>query len=105
MIGFKLDEDPLQSRTYFLTFIDSLNMGFSQYRETYEVLRDYPKMEGENIKDYAKSTDRKLNQTRIRHHLICQILHCQTQNIKERNAKIRKSVASIEKMTRDLSTS
>ena len=27
---------------------------FSQYRETYEVLRDYPKLEGENIKDYAK---------------------------------------------------
>ena len=51
---FKLDEDPLQRRIYFLTFIDSLNMVFSQYRGTYEVLRDYPKMEEENIKDYAK---------------------------------------------------
>ena len=54
MIGFKLDEDPLQRRIYFLTFIDSLNMIFPQYRETYEVLRDYPKMEGGNLKDYSK---------------------------------------------------
>ena len=44
----------------FLTFIDSLNMIFSQYRETYEVLRDYPKMEGRNVKDYAKQSIRKL---------------------------------------------
>ena len=35
-------------------------MGFSQYRETYEVLRDYPKMEGENIKDYSKMAIRNL---------------------------------------------
>ena len=60
MIRFKLDEDPLQRQIYFLTFIDSLNMIFSQYRETYEVLRDYPKMEGENIKDYAKMAIRNL---------------------------------------------
>ena len=31
IIRFKLDEDPLQRRIYFLTFIDSLNMVFSQY--------------------------------------------------------------------------
>ena len=60
MIRFKLDEDPLQRHIYFLTFIDSLNMVFSQYRETYEVLRDYPKLEGENIKDYAKMAIRNL---------------------------------------------
>ena len=30
MIRFKLDEDPLQRRIYFLTSIDSLNMVFSQ---------------------------------------------------------------------------
>ena len=60
MIRFKLDEDPLQRQIYFLTFIDSLNMMFSQYRETYEVLRDYPKLEGENIKDYAKMAIRNL---------------------------------------------
>ena len=62
-IRFKLDEDPLQSRIYFLTFIDSLNMIFSQYRETYEVLRDYPKTEGKNVKDYAKQAIRKLLHT------------------------------------------
>ena len=39
MIRFKLDEDPLQRRIYFLTCIDSLNMVFSKYRETYEVLK------------------------------------------------------------------
>ena len=36
IIRFKMDEDPLQRRIYFLTFIDSLDMIFSQYRETYE---------------------------------------------------------------------
>ena len=33
IIGFKMDEDPLQRRIYFLTFIDSLDMIFSQYIE------------------------------------------------------------------------
>ena len=53
-----MDEDPLQHRIFFLTFIDSLNMIFSQYRETFEVLKDYPKLEGGNIKDYAKQSIR-----------------------------------------------
>ena len=35
-------------------------MVFSQYRETYEVLRDYPKMEDKNLKDYAKQAIRNL---------------------------------------------
>ena len=60
MIRFKLDEDPLQRQIYFLTFIDSLNIVFSQYRETYEVLGDDPKLEGENIKEYAKMAIWKL---------------------------------------------
>ena len=59
-IRFKLDEDPLQRRIYFLAFIDSLNMVFLQYRETYEVIRDDPKLEGGNIKDYAKMAIRNL---------------------------------------------
>ena len=46
IIRFELGEDPLQRRIYFLTFIDSLNIVFSRYRETYEVFKDYPKMEG-----------------------------------------------------------
>ena len=50
-----MDEDPLQRRIYFLTFIDSLYMIFSQYRETFEVLLDYPKIGGDAvIEDYAK---------------------------------------------------
>ena len=60
MIRFRLDEDPLQRRIYFITFIYSLNMVFSQYRETYEVLRDYSKMEGGNVTDYAKMASRNL---------------------------------------------
>ena len=55
-----MDEDPLQRRINFLTFIDSLNLISPQYRDTYEVLREYPKMEGENVKDYAKIAIRKL---------------------------------------------
>ena len=51
-----MDEDPLQRRIYFLTFIDSLDMIFSQYRETCEVLLDYPKIGGYGvIEDYAKN--------------------------------------------------
>ena len=53
-------EDTLQRRIYFLTFIDSLDMIFSQYRETCEVLIDYPKIGGDNVKDYAKQAIRNL---------------------------------------------
>ena len=42
-----MDEDPLQRRIYFLTFIDSLDMIFSQYR-------------GDNVKDYEKQSIRNL---------------------------------------------
>ena len=50
-----MDEDPLQRRICFLTFIDSLDMIFSQYRETCEVLLDHPKIGGDDvIQDYAK---------------------------------------------------
>ena len=56
-----MDEDLLQRRIYFLTFIDSLDMIFSQYRETCEVLLDYPKIGGDDvIEDYAKKAIRKL---------------------------------------------
>ena len=55
-----MDEDPLQCRIYFLTFIDSLDMIFSQYRETCEVLLDYPKIGGDDVKDYAKQAIRNL---------------------------------------------
>ena len=61
IIRFKMDEDPLQCRIYFLTFIDSLDMIFSQYIETCEVLLDYPKIGGDDvIEDYAKKAIKKL---------------------------------------------
>ena len=59
IIRFKMDEDPLQRRIYFLTFIDSLDMIFSQYRETCEVLLDYPKIGGDDVKDYEKTGHQK----------------------------------------------
>ena len=50
-----MDEDPLQRRICFLTFIDSLHMIFSQFTETCEVLLDYPKIGGDDvIKEYLK---------------------------------------------------
>ena len=56
-----MDENPLQRRIYFLTFIDSLDMIFSQYRETCQVLLDYPKIGGDDvIEDYAKKAIRNL---------------------------------------------
>ena len=49
IIMFNMDEDPLQRRIYFLTFVESLEMVFSQYTETCEVLLDYPKIGGDDI--------------------------------------------------------
>ena len=53
---FKMDEDPLQRWIYFLTFVESLEMIFSQYTETCEVIIDYPKIGGYDIEYYAKKT-------------------------------------------------
>ena len=50
VLKFKLDEDPLQHRIFLLTFIKSLEMRFSQYKETCELLLDYPKIGEEDIK-------------------------------------------------------
>ena len=50
-----MDEEPLQHRINFLTFVESLEMIFSQYTETCEVLLDYPKIGGDDIiEDYEK---------------------------------------------------
>ena len=48
-----MDENPLQYQI-FLTFLESLEMIFSQYIETCEVLTDYLKIRGDDIEDYAK---------------------------------------------------
>ena len=54
-----MDEDPLQRRIYFLTFVESIDMIFSQYTETCEVLLDYPKIGGDDvIEDYTKKAIR-----------------------------------------------
>ena len=50
-IKFKMDDDTLQQRIYFLTFVESMEMIFSQYKETCELLLDYQKIGGENIKN------------------------------------------------------
>ena len=56
-----MDEDPLQRRIYFLTFVESLDMIFSQYTEFFEVLLDYPKIVGDDvIEDYAEKAIRSL---------------------------------------------
>ena len=60
IIRFKMDEDPLQRRIYLLTFVESLEMIFSQYTETCEVLLDYPKIGGEDIKYFSKKSNRNL---------------------------------------------
>ena len=61
IIRFKMDEDPLQRLIYFLSFIDSLDMIFSQYRETCQVLLDYPKIGGDDVIEYyAKKAIRNL---------------------------------------------
>ena len=61
IIRFKMDEDTLERRIYFLTFIDSLDMIFSKYRETCEFFLDYPKIGGDDvIEDYAKKYIRNL---------------------------------------------
>ena len=57
---FKMDEDSLQRRTYFLTFVESLEMIVSQYKENCEVLLDYPKIGGGNIRDCIKKEIRNI---------------------------------------------
>ena len=54
VLKFKLDEDPLQRRIYFLTLIESLEIIFLKYKETCEVLLYYPTIGGEDIKYYLK---------------------------------------------------
>ena len=54
IIRFKMDEDPLQPWIHFLTFIESLEMIFSKYTGTCEVLLDYPRIGGEDIEVFQK---------------------------------------------------
>ena len=54
MIRFKMDEDPLQRRIYFLTFIDSLNMVFHNIEKLMKCSENIQKWRRKYIKDYAK---------------------------------------------------
>ena len=60
IIRFKMDEDPLQRRNYFLTFVESMEMIFSQYTETCEVIIYYPKIGEDDIEDYAEKSIRNI---------------------------------------------
>ena len=55
-----MDEDPLQRRIYFITFIELLEMIFSQLTETCEVLIDYPRIGGKDMEGFAKKAIRNL---------------------------------------------
>ena len=65
-----MNEDLLQRQIYFLTFIESLEMIFSQNKETFEVFIDYPKIGGENIKSFAKKAIRSIFHANIDVHSI-----------------------------------
>ena len=58
IIRFKMEEDLLQRRIYFLTFVESPEMIFSQYTETCDVIIDYPKIGEDDIEDYVKKSTR-----------------------------------------------
>ena len=65
IIKFKLDEDPLQLRIYFLAFVESPVVIFYQYKETGEVLLDYPKIGGDNFKYFVKNAIRNILHAKI----------------------------------------
>ena len=50
----------LQRRIYFTTFIESLEMIFSQHKENCEVFLDHPKIGGDYIKYYVDNAIRNL---------------------------------------------
>ena len=66
---FKMDEDLLQHRIYFLTFVESLETVFSQYKETCEVLQYYLKIGGGNIKKIVKNAIRNILHANIDVHM------------------------------------
>ena len=55
-----MNEDWIQRRIYVLTFVESLKILLSQYKETCEVLLDYPKIAGEDIKYFVKESIRNI---------------------------------------------
>ena len=78
-----MNEDTLQRQIHFLTFVESLEMIFSQYTETCEVLLDYPKIGGDDIiEDFAKKAIRNLLHAHIDLHIRRLIAEFPTYGIK-----------------------
>ena len=78
-----MDEDPLQRRIYFLVFVELLDVIFSQYTETCEVLLDYLKIRGGDvIENYAKKAIRNLLHANIDVHSRILISEFPTDGIK-----------------------
>ena len=69
IIRFKIDEDPLYRRVYFLVFVESLEMKFSQYTESCEVLPDYPRIGGEDIKYFSRKAIGNIKHANIDVHI------------------------------------
>ena len=67
---------------FFLTFVESLEMIFSQYTETCEVIIDYPKIGGDDIEDYAKKGKRNILHKNIDVHSRILIAEFQIDGIK-----------------------
>ena len=70
IIKFILYKDLLQRRIYFLTSMESLEMIFSHYKETSEVLLDHQTIGGEDIKYYVKKSIMNLLHANIDFHII-----------------------------------
>ena len=66
-----------QRRINFLTFIESTEMIFSQYKETCELLLDYPKIGEKDIKYNVKKVIRNVLHTNIDVHSISLLLNFQ----------------------------
>ena len=65
IVKFILYEDLLQRRIYFLTFIESLEMIFSQYKGTCELIIYYRIIGRDDLRYYVKKESSNLLHTNI----------------------------------------
>ena len=77
-----MDEDPLQRQIYFLTFVESLDMIFSQYTGNCEVILDYPKIGRDDIEYYEKTSIMNILHANIDVHSIILIAESPKDRIK-----------------------
>ena len=64
----KLDEDPLQHRVHFLSFMNALKIILSQLKETYMLIMEFLSIRREDLPDYSKNTTWNLLHTYIDAH-------------------------------------